>query len=154
MSTPFTIRPAQATDACSLAALLQGIGWFASYQTGTPDAHAAQLAPLLALSEQQLQLVAVNTDGDVLAYCAVHWLPLAILQGWEGYVSELFVADSARGMGIGSQLLDTVTIAAREKGCKRLWLVNNRDRDSYQRNFYAQHGWQEQPQAARFVRTL
>ena len=154
MSTPFTIRPAQATDARSLAALLQGIGWFASYQTGTPDTHAAQLAALLAPSEQRLQLVAVNTDGDVLAYCAVHWLPLAILQGWEGYVSELFVADSARGMGIGSQLLDTVTIAAREKGCKRLWLVNNRDRDSYQRNFYAQHGWQEQPQAARFVRTL
>ena len=154
MSKPFTIRPAQVPDAAGLAVLLQGIGWFASYQTGTHDAHAAQLAPLLASNEQQLQLVAVNKDGDVLAYCAVHWLPLAILQGWEGYVSELFVADSARGMGIGSQLLDTVTIAAREKGCKRLWLVNNRDRDSYQRNFYAQHGWQEQPQAARFVRTL
>ena len=154
MSAPFTIRPAQVADAPGLAGLLQGIGWFASYQTGTPDTHAAQLTPLLTASDQHLQLVAVNELGDVLAYCAVHWLPLAILQGWEGYVSELFVADSARGIGMGTQLLEKVTIAAREKGCKRLWLVNNRDRDSYQRHFYAQQGWQEQPQAARFVRTL
>lgn len=37
------------------------------------------------------------------------------------------------------------------RGCSRIWLVNNRDRDSYLRGFYARQGWQEQPQAARFV---
>ena len=154
MSTTCTLRAAQSGDAPALAALLQGIGWFDRFATGHPDAHAAQLAPLLAPSPHQLQLVACDAQGQLIGYCAVHWLPIAILQGWEGYVSELFIADSARGSGVGSQLLDQVTAAARSRGCRRLWLVNNRQRDSYHRGFYAQQGWQEQAQAARFVLDL
>lgn len=154
MSAACTLRAAQPADAPALAALLQGIGWFDRFATGHPDAHAAQLAPLLAPSPHQLQLVACDAQGQLIGYCAVHWLPIAILQGWEGYVSELFIADSARGSGVGSQLLDQVTAAARSRGCRRLWLVNNRQRDSYHRGFYARQGWQEQAQAARFVLDL
>lgn len=154
MSTTCTLRAAQPADAPALAALLQGIGWFDRFATGHPEAHADQLAPLLAPSPHQLQLVACDAQGQLIGYCAVHWLPIAILQGWEGYVSELFIADSARGLGVGSQLLDQVTAAARSRGCRRLWLVNNRQRDSYHRGFYARQGWQEQAQAARFVLDL
>lgn len=154
MSATCTLRAAQPDDAPALAALLQGIGWFDRFTTGHPDAHAARLAPLLAPSAHQLQLVAYDAQGQLIGYCAVHWLPIAILQGWEGYVSELFIADSARGLGVGSQLLDQVTTAARSRGCRRLWLVNNRQRDSYHRGFYARQGWQEQAQAARFVLDL
>ena len=57
-------------------------------------------------------------------------------------------------MGVGAKLLDQAVAAARKKGCSRIWLVNNRDRDSYLRGFYARQGWQEQPQAARFVLPL
>ena len=154
MSTTCTLRAAQPADAPALAALLQGIGWFDRFATGHPEAHADQLAPLLAPSPHQLQLVACDAQDQLIGYCAVHWLPIAILQGWEGYVSELFIADSARGLGVGSQLLDQVTAAARSRGCRRLWLVNNRQRDSYHRGFYARQGWQEQAQAARFVLDL
>ena len=154
MSATCTLRAAQPADAPALAVLLQGIGWFDRFATGHPDAHAAQLAPLLAPSPHQLQLVACDAQDQLIGYCAVHWLPIAILQGWEGYVSELFIADSARGSGVGSQLLDQVTIAARSRDCRRLWLVNNRQRDSYHRGFYARQGWQEQAQAARFVLDL
>ncbi|QTX20337.1 GNAT family N-acetyltransferase [Comamonas aquatica] len=154
MSATCTLRAAQPDDAPALAALLQGIGWFDRFATGHPEAHAAQLAPLLTPNPHQLQLVACDAQGQLIGYCAVHWLPIAILQGWEGYVSELFIADSARGLGVGSQLLDQVTAAARSRGCRRLWLVNNRQRDSYHRGFYARQGWQEQAQAARFVLDL
>lgn len=154
MSAACTLRPALPEDAPALAVLLQGIGWFDRFATGHPEAHAAQLAPLLTPSAHQLQLVACDAQGQLIGYCAVHWLPIAILQGWESYVSELFIADSARGLGVGSQLLDQVTTAARSRGCRRLWLVNNRQRDSYHRGFYAQQGWQEQAQAARFVLDL
>lgn len=154
MSATCTLRAVQPDDAPALAALLQGIGWFDRFATGHPEAHADQLAPLLAPSPHQLQLVACDAQGQLIGYCAMHWLPIAILQGWEGYVSELFIADSARGLGVGSQLLDQVTAAARSRGCRRLWLVNNRQRDSYHRGFYAQQGWQEQAQAARFVLDL
>ena len=154
MSAACTLRPAQPDDAPALAVLLQGIGWFDRFATGHPEAHADQLEPLLAPSPHQLQLVACDAQGQLIGYCAVHWLPIAILQGWEGYVSELFIADSARGLGVGSQLLDQVTAAARSRGCRRLWLVNNRQRDSYHQGFYARQGWQEQAQAARFVLDL
>ena len=149
-----TIRPAQPGDAPALAQLLQNIGWFDRFTQGTPDEHATHIEALLAPSPRQLQLLACDAQAQVLGYCAVHWLPIAILQGWEGYVSELFIADSARGLGVGSQLLDQVTAAARSRGCRRLWLVNNRQRDSYHRGFYARQGWQEQAQAARFVLDL
>lgn len=148
------IRPAASSDAPALATLLHGIGWFASFEAGTSDTHAARIAPLLAPSPHQLQLVACDAEGLIHGYCAVHWLPLAILQSWEAYVSELFIAASARGAGLGSQLLDQAVAAARLRGCSRIWLVNNRDRDSYQRGFYARQGWTEQPQAARFVLQL
>ena len=154
MSNPFTIRPALPADAAALAQLLQSIGWFARFDAGNPQEHAAALAPLLEPSERQLQLLAVDAQGQVLGYCATHWLPTAILQTWDAYVSELFVHASARGMGVGAKLLDHAVAAARKKGCSRIWLVNNRDRDSYLRGFYAQQGWQEQPQAARFVLPL
>ena len=154
MSAACTLRAAQPDDAPALAALLHGIGWFDRFATGHPEAHADQLAPLLAPSPHQLQLVACDAQDQLIGYCAVHWLPIAILQGWEGYVSELFIADSARGMGAGSQLLQQAVAAARAQGCRRIWLVNNRDRDSYQRGFYARQGWAEQAQAARFVLNL
>ena len=150
------IRPAVAQDAPAIADLLASIGWFASYQTGTVAEHARAIANLIhAAKDRSLLLVATAADSmQVVGYCATHWLPTAILQGWDAYVSELFIADNARGAGIGAQLLDHAVQAAREKDCGRIWLVNNRDRDSYQRSFYAQQGWQEHPQSARFVLTL
>ena len=149
-----TIRTAQPGDASALAQLLQNIGWFDRFTQGTPAEHATHIEALLAPNPRQLQLLACDAQGQVLGYCAVHWLPIAILQGWEGYVSELFIADSARGMGAGRQLLQHAVAAAHAQGCRRIWLVNNRDRDSYQRGFYARQGWAEQAQAARFVLNL
>ena len=55
-------------------------------------------------------------------------------------MSELFVAEAARGAGLGQQLLDAATQAARERHCIRIWLVNNRERPSYVRGFYSRQG--------------
>lgn len=150
----FTIRPAQPSDALALAQLFTSVGWFTHFQTGTVQDHAERIAPLLQTHDHHLQLVAYNPVGELLGYCSTHWLPVAVMQSWEGYVSELFVASQARSAGVGAQLLDRAVMAARAKGCCRIWLINNRDRDSYQRGFYAKQGWQEQGQAARFVMPL
>ena len=155
-----TVRPATNGDAAGIAALLASIGWFPRYQRGDADTHAAQLQTLIDNAPgRSLLLVAECPDPSadntpLMGYCAVHWLPVAVQLGEEAYVSELFVHESARGTGAGSLLLDAATAAARARGCARIWLVNNRQRPSYQRGFYAQHGWIEQPEMARFVLAL
>jgi hypothetical protein len=54
------------------------------------------------------------------------------MAGAEGYVSELFVREPARG-------------------CTRLSLINLRQRESYRRQFYVKAGWQERGTAANFI---
>lgn len=152
------IRPARASDAAGIAALLQGIGWFRAYENHTPEQNVEAVQALLAAAEaspdRSLLLVAEDAQQRLCGYCAVHWLPVAVLQAWEGYVSELFVAEPSRGAGAGRQLLDAATEAARQRGCCRIWLVNNRERASYVRGFYSQQGWAEQAEMARFVLPL
>ena len=153
-----TVRPAQLHDAAGISELLHGIGWFKAYEGRTiaqnTDAIKALLTSAEAEPERSLLLVAEDEQQRISGYCAIHWLPVAVLQGWEGYVSELFIAEHARGAGLGQKLLDAATQAATERGCLRIWLVNNRERPSYQRGFYSQQGWTEQAEMARFVLPL
>ena len=152
------IRPALPSDAAGISELLHGIGWFKAYEGRSIAQNTAAIKELLldaqTLPERSLLLVAEDAQQRISGYCAVHWLPVAVLQSWEAYVSELFIAEQARGAGLGQQLLDVAVHAAREKNCLRIWLVNNRERPSYTRGFYSQQGWVEQAEMARFVLPL
>ncbi len=155
---PHTIRPALASDAAGISELLHGIGWFKAYEGRSFAQNTEAIQSLLvsahAEPERSLLLVSEDARQRISGYCAIHWLPVAVLQGWEGYVSELFIAENARGLGLGQQLLDAATEAARQRDCLRIWLVNNRERSSYVRGFYSQQGWAEQAEMARFVLPL
>jgi GNAT superfamily N-acetyltransferase len=156
-ASDLSIRPARPSDAEALAHLLQGIGWFRAYAQNPIAQSREAVHRLLELAQDDARSslwVAESPHAGLCGYCAVHWLPVAVQQGWEGYVSELFVADAARGQQLGARLLDTAVQAARARGCTRIWLVNNRARPSYTRGFYTQQGWQEQPEMARFVLAL
>jgi ribosomal protein S18 acetylase RimI-like enzyme len=49
--------------------------------------------------------------------------------------------DSAKpGIGIGTLLIEAVTQAAREAGCKRLWLITTND-NLHALRFYQKHGF-------------
>jgi GNAT superfamily N-acetyltransferase len=73
------------------------------------------------------------------------------MSGPEGYVSELFVRDDARGRGVGRRLLSAIESEARGRGCQRLSLINLRNRESYRRQFYLKAGWSERSDAANFI---
>ena len=152
------IRPALPSDAAGISELLHGIGWFKAYEGRSIAENTAAVRQLLldaqTQPERSLLLVAEDAQQRISGYCAVHWLPVAVLQSWEAYVSELFIAEQARGAGLGQQLLDVAVQAARDKNCLRIWLVNNRERSSYVRGFYSQQGWVEQAEMARFVLPL
>ncbi|HEX9788357.1 MAG TPA: GNAT family N-acetyltransferase [Candidatus Binatia bacterium] len=141
-------------DAQQLASLLKEIGWFETFTSGAVEESCArvrsQLARCLA-DDSHSVYVAEADDAKIAGYVAVHWIPYLFMSGTEGYVSELFVREAARGQSVGRELLERVQLEARQRGCVRLSLINLRNRESYQRQFYVKAGWTERADAANFV---
>lgn len=151
------IRKAETTDAPALAELLRSLRIFSRINAEDATATEERVMRHLALAtadDSHLILVAQTSEKNIVGYGAVHWLPYLILTGPEGYVSELFIAEEFRGQGIGGQLLATMQANAEKRGCSRMLLLNFRDRESYQREFYSKQGWNERPDAANFVLPL
>ena len=154
-----TLRSAAQTDAEELRALIESVEGFASLKALPEEERRACVARHLAqaLSGESHQVFVAAEEGGagrILGYVAVHYLPYLILTGPEGFVSELFVCEDARGQGVGRALLERVTEEARARGCRRLSLLNMADRESYARGFYQKRGWEERDDARNFVRTL
>jgi GNAT superfamily N-acetyltransferase len=150
----FEIRKAGAADATALADFIVDLKHFRRIE-GVPREVVRQrmsgLMEQVCANNSHTLYVAEDKEGSLLGYTNVHWLPYLFLAGPEGYVSELFIAQAARGQAVGSRLLQAVKEEARSRGCSRLSLLNMRDRESYQRGFYAKDGWEERPDAANFV---
>ena len=150
----FEIRRAQAADVDTIADLLRNLNYFHRLEGQSQEQVRAQVRRQLGLclgDDGHSIYVAAAGDAPLLGYVAVHWLPYLFLPGPEGFVSELFVAETARGQGVGTRLLQAVKEEARVRGCARLSLLNMRERESYQRGFYSKDGWEERPDAANFV---
>jgi GNAT superfamily N-acetyltransferase len=150
----FTLREARLEDAAQLTDLLREVGWRPEFQTEPLEQLTQRVARQLALchaNESHTVYVAVDTEGTLVGYVAVHWLPYLMYPGPEGFISELFLREPVRGQGLGAKLLETVKQAAKARGGYRLQLINHRQRESYRRGFYAKQGWEERLDAANFV---
>jgi len=150
----YQIRPALPQDVPAIAAILSSVAWMTRVQAAPlQEMHQEMLTcmDLCLADDSHTVLVAEDSSGNVRGYTSVHWLPYFFLQGPEGYVSELFVHEDARGSGIGTLLLEAVKYEARRRSCSRLMLVNGRNRPSYQREFYKKNGWREREHMANFV---
>ena len=148
------IRKSTSQDAPELAVLLKEIGWFDLFKSEpleeTRRRVRSHIEQCLADNSHSL-FVAEASDGSIVGYGSVHWLPYLFMRGPEGFVSELFVRESARGQGVGKELLQAIETEARARGCARLSLINLRSRESYQRQFYIKAGWEERSEAANFI---
>lgn len=154
---PVTIRRANPSDASSISKLLHEIGYLKYINEEplleTESRIKESIATLSKLTDHVL-LVATHEESDViLGYGAAHFYA-NLLIGNEGYISELYLRPSATNHGIGSELLAALEDEGRSRKCRRLRLANWRIRESYQRGFYAKRGWQENRDAAEFVRVF
>lgn len=151
------IRLATPADAAGIAAVIHAMTELRSV-AGLPlertTAIVADNLQRLAASGTSSAYVALEGDGAIAGYAAVHWVPFLFLAGGEAYVTELFVRPADSGRGLGSQLLAEITAAARTRGCARVSLLNGRDSASYHRAFYKQHGWTERDRMANFILPL
>ncbi|HLZ61661.1 MAG TPA: GNAT family N-acetyltransferase [Ktedonosporobacter sp.] len=149
-----TIREAVLADSKAIAAIIRAQGQFAHLNDEAyAQAHVAALLGQSRREQTNTVLVAELAGGEVVGYVAVHWFP-NFLVGNTGYISELFIHPAATGKGIGGKLLDDIKEEAIRRGCVCLTLVNLRNRESYQRSFYAKHGWRERQEAANFILDL
>lgn len=151
------LRKVSIDDAAELASLLKSIGWFAFLEKRSNDEareHVKIQLQRCLVDGSHSTYVAESDDGKIAGYVSVHWLPYLFMRGPEGYVSELFVRDGARGQGVGRELLACIEAEAKIRGCHRLSLINLRGRESYQRQFYIKAGWRERAEAANFLRVL
>ncbi|MCB0172482.1 MAG: GNAT family N-acetyltransferase [Anaerolineae bacterium] len=155
--TDFIIRRATLDNALGIAMLLHDLGWSDRIAAEKPNETADRIGRHLALcqaDDSHSVYVAETDEAEIVGYISVHWLPYLIHLGPEGFISELFVKSSFRGRRIGSRLLATVEAEAEQRGCARLGLINNRERESYHRQFYKKQGWEERDWAANFVKWL
>ena len=67
-------------------------------------------------------LVAENEAGDILGYSYCNWFKPRPAYRFSAEDS-IYVADSARGQGVGRQLLDALCAAAEQAGVRRLLAV-------------------------------
>ena len=147
-----TIRPYATTDSEAIVNLIAE--YRAEDHVRLVDRSVIAAALHVFTSSAQDRIFVADIAGEVVGYVAIHWVPFPMIQGWEAYISDLLVSQSARGAGIGRRLLETVESEARERGCARLMLNNSRTAPSFMRRFYPKHGFRERDEFANFVKSL
>ena len=146
-----TIRAANSSDSKAIAAILEEAVNKSIANTLTSVSKNLEIC---SADDRHSILVAENPDGEVVGYVGVHWLQYLMASDNRGYVSELFVRQSARGRGIGRKLLEVVKEQAIKRGCSRLMVVNVPNRITYPRRFFLKLGWEERAEVANFILPL
>lgn len=150
-----TIRPAASSDVAAIAEILREVEWLPHMKDKSAVETEKQVSRHLEMcrtDNSHTVLVAQTSSGTVAGYVSTHWLPYLMLGGPEGFISELFVRESARGKGIGKQLIEEIKREALERGCSRLHLVTGKHRAAYR--IYQKLGWKERAEISDFVLPL
>ena len=122
----YTVRPACAADASQLLALMRELAAFEGYieQFCVSEEDLLERGLRGGASPQFSALVAETGKGQLLAYALVYTVPYTFDLRPNLVLKELYVRESARGLGIGQALMAAVLNLAKQLGCARLkWNV-------------------------------
>jgi len=135
--TDVALRPACAADLASVRTLIEALG----YAGIDVDAFARNYAAVLDDAAQSIWLAELR--GTVVGLMSLSMRAQIRLAGPIVTVDELVVAESARGAGVGKQLIELAKREASRAGARRLELLTARGRPSYTRKFYTKNGFTE-----------
>ncbi|HEY9223385.1 MAG TPA: GNAT family N-acetyltransferase [Variovorax sp.] len=121
--SPLTIRPSHDEDVAAIAAIyahhvLNGTGTFET-DPPSPADMAARRADVLA---KQLPYLVAERDGRILGFAYCNWFKPRPAYRFSAEDS-IYLADAARGQGVGSQLLAALSQAAEAAGVRKLIAV-------------------------------
>ena len=131
------IRKAQPTDTPAIQILLAQLGY-------TDTAHFLEHRLTSMSNDPDEVLLVYEQNSEVIAFLSLHFIPQIALPGDFARISYFAVKDSARGLGIGTQLEDHITALARERNCDRVE-VHCHSRRSDAHRFYIRQGFEESP---------
>ena len=120
-----TIRPATPADETAWRGLwAQYLAFYAVDLPGavTTRAWTRAMDPLSPLT------IRLAVEGNrVLGFATHHWHLSTWALAADGYLEDLFVAEAARGMGLGRALIDDLIAIGRAEGWSRLYWHTNED---------------------------
>jgi len=122
--TDVVIRPVGADERAGWEPLWQG--YLAFYKATLPQEATDAAWARLQDPAEPMHLLGAYVDGKLtgIVHTIYHrstWTP-----GDYCYLQDLFVDDSARGLGLGRKLIEAVYAKAKEAGCSRVhWLTQN-----------------------------
>ena len=116
------IRPALPSDAVALSDLLGALGYPA------PAAEIPDRLARLNATGWATALVAED-EGALVGLATGHVLPVLHHTGLIARLTTLVVAESARGRGVGRQIVEAIETWGRERGCQRIAVTTALHRD-------------------------
>jgi predicted N-acetyltransferase YhbS len=145
------IRPLRPDDIGAVMHLHRELGWNPAFKADGSTLRSRLEA--LTAEESALLLVA-ERDAAVVGYIHGEIVTYLLFAGSEMLISEVFVAEKARGRGVGKALIGAIETEAVRRKCFRISVLNSRERESYKRGFYPSLGYQERGQTANFTKRL
>jgi len=130
------IEPASAADLPALVDLLSVL--FTQEAEFTPDRQAQYRGLSHIISHAALGVVLVARGGsEVLGMVSLLYSVSTALGARVAWLEDWVVQPSARGTGVGSQLLQAAIAHARAEGCQRITLLTDSDNHAAQRMYQA-----------------
>ncbi|MDD5088739.1 MAG: GNAT family N-acetyltransferase [bacterium] len=139
MSTTFT--PATSADVPALLDMMHAL-YVYDHSPFHKEEHERALRLLIA-DENSGRVWLIQSDGKIVGYLVLCFGFSLEFRGRDAFVDELFIVESFRGRGIGTEALRFVEQAARALGIKALHLevahTNTRAQEVYRKFGYLDH---------------
>ncbi|MDP2062343.1 MAG: GNAT family N-acetyltransferase [Phaeovulum sp.] len=129
--TMIEIRDAQAGDEAAWRDLWAAYLAFYGVEIADEITDATWARALDADSRLGLRLALAG--GQVLGFAAHHWHLSTWTLGPDGYLEDLYVAEAARGQGIGRALIEDLMVLGRARGWARLYWMTERANETARR---------------------
>ncbi len=138
------IRPAEERDAVDMARLATQLGY---------PSEAAQMASRLrrAAGRADMQALLAERDGRILGMVGLLVFPTFVLDSPHGYITTLVTEETARGVGIGCELLKAAEAWFAARGITKVSLTTHLRREQAHR-YYERRGYEFN--GRRYVKSL
>lgn len=134
----FTLRRATLGDAVALSALFDAYRQF--YEQQSDRVRAEQFLADRILNDESVIFVAEDHGGELLGFTQLYPLFSSVGMSRLWLLNDLFVAESARRLGVAAALLDSAQDFGRQEGAGGL-LLETHATNSAARALYEKQGW-------------